>query len=219
MNATELHARLLARLASAGVAVAASEIDQLEAYYRLLRRWNATINLTALLLEPLSDDALDRLFVEPLAAAKYVSEANADWVDLGSGGGSPAIPLKIMRPGLNLTMVEARERKAAFLREVARELNLTGTTVATERFETLANRPDFAGLAALVTVRAVKVDSNLLRNGRRLLLPEGKLFLFGFHPGLDVTAFQSAQAVELIPGGSPDLLILSVGVENVPRET
>ncbi len=210
MNAAEFRARVRARAARARLVVAATEIDQLEAYYRLLSRWNETINLTALQLEPLSDDTLDRLIVEPLAAAKYVSDSPADWFDLGSGGGSPAIPLKIARPGLNLTMVEARERKAAFLREAARELNLRSTTVATDRFEALATRPEFAGIAAFVTVRAVRVDSSLLRTAQRLLSSGGNLLLFGFHPGLDVTAFQSVQAVELIPGGSPDLLILTV---------
>ena len=73
--------------------------DSLDAYYRLLARWNRTINLTALSLDPLADEALDRLFIEPLAAAPYIREALdvtplSVWFDLGSGGGSPAIPLK-----------------------------------------------------------------------------------------------------------------------------
>ena len=209
MNATEFRARVLARAARARLAVSATEIDQLEAYYRLLNRWNRTINLTALPLEPLNDDTLDRLLIEPLASASYVTVSHANWFDLGSGGGSPAIPLKIARPGLNLTMVEARQKKAAFLREAARELSLPSTTVVTERFEALPTHPDFVRIAALVTVRAVKVDSNLLRIGQHLLSSGGKLFLFGFHPGLDVTAFQDFQTIDLMADGSQDLLILT----------
>src|ERR1700681_1711373 len=124
LRAGEFRDRLLSRATQARLTVAASEIDQLEAYYHLLSRWNRTINLTALSLEPLCDDTVDRLLIEPLAVAFHVPDSRAGWFDLGSGGGSPAIPLKIVRPLLGLTMVEARARKAAFLREVIRDLAL-----------------------------------------------------------------------------------------------
>jgi 16S rRNA G527 N7-methylase RsmG len=77
--------------------VADATVDRFEAYYRLLNHWNKKINLTALRLESLSDHAIDRILVEPLVAAEAVSRSSIEWWDLGSGGGSPAIPIKIVR--------------------------------------------------------------------------------------------------------------------------
>jgi 16S rRNA (guanine527-N7)-methyltransferase len=100
-------------------------------------------------------------------------------MDLGSGGGSPAIPLKIVRPQLALTMVEARQRKAAFLREAARDLGLADVDVVNERFESLKSRSDLIGRYTLVTARGVRIDSNVFELAGGLLAPGGRLFLFG----------------------------------------
>jgi 16S rRNA (guanine527-N7)-methyltransferase len=190
-----------------------SEIDQIETYFNLLSRWNRAINLTALQLEPPNRSTLDRLLIEPLEAARAVETGSGHWIDLGSGGGSPAIPLKIVRPALELTMVEARERKAAFLREAARELALSGVEVITERLETLRDRRhDLAGKHLLVTVRAVRIDSAVLDLCRWLLAPGGRLFLFGATsiPYGEAAQFESAEVVDMSLGGSK-LMILATG--------
>jgi 16S rRNA (guanine(527)-N(7))-methyltransferase RsmG len=214
LRAEEFRDRLLSRAKQARLTVAAPEIDQLEAYYRLLSRWNRKINLTALSLEPLCDDTVDRLLIEPLAVAVHVPNAPGEWFDLGSGGGSPAIPLKIVRPLLGLTMVEARERKAAFLREVMRDLALSDSAVVNERFETLEDRPDFSGVASLVTVRAVRVESRLLKVSRHLLShARGRLFLLGRDEATaqdGLSQFKSVEMVELRVGSGSRLLIATV---------
>lgn len=204
---------MIARADRAHVAITTPAIGELETYYRLLARWNRTINLTALRLEPIVNSSLDRLLIEPLAAARFVEGLPIRWMDLGSGGGSPAIPLKVVRPQLMLTMVEARERKAAFLREAARDLRLTGAEVLSERFEELPNRrPDFGGLHGLVTVRAVKVDMGLLSVCRWLLAPGGRLFLFGA-PDISHLMNSEFETVELVELGveASNLSILTAG--------
>src|SRR5208282_6014195 len=65
-------------------------------------------------------------------------------LDIGSGAGCPALPLKIWVPSVNLTLIESNHKKAAFLNEVARALTLTNVNVATARTETLLARPGFA---------------------------------------------------------------------------
>jgi len=145
-------------------------------YLELLDRWNRTINLTSLPLGVFPDDSLDRLIGEPIAAESFIRSAGL-WIDLGSGGGSPAIPLKILRPHLHLVMVESRERKGAFLREVVRELGLSGASVLTARFEAL-KAEDSGDRADLVTVRAVRVDEELVKALRRVLRTGGEVFLF-----------------------------------------
>jgi 16S rRNA (guanine527-N7)-methyltransferase len=153
-------------------------LEPLEIYFRLLTQWNARINLTALPLEIPTDETFDRLLVEPLAAARQVRDTSDVWFDLGSGGGSPAIPLRIARPALRLTMVESKTRKAAFLREAVRAIGLAEASVENDRFEEVAQKADCAGAGALVTVRAVKADSGLFETARLLLDGSGRLLLF-----------------------------------------
>ena len=162
----------------------------LEAYYRLLAQWNVKINLTALPLEPPTDATFDRLFIEPLLAAELIPDVAGAWFDLGSGGGSPAIPLKIVRPSLSLTLVESKTRKAAFLREVVRALKLPETQVANMRFQEL---PTPTPAADLVTVRAVRPDRTLLNESARLLRVGGHLLFFGNLGVLAHKAFRAQQ--------------------------
>jgi 16S rRNA (guanine527-N7)-methyltransferase len=153
--------------------------EQLEAYYRLLVHWNASINLTALPLNPISDQAVDRLLIEPIAAAQYLATAAPVWFDLGSGCGSPAIPLKLTRPAGQLTMIESKERKAAFLREAVRLLKMGNTRVEAVRIEALATDYRLAATADLVTVRAVRADQALFDAIGKLLRFRGQALFFG----------------------------------------
>jgi 16S rRNA (guanine527-N7)-methyltransferase len=162
----------------ANVIVAPELIEPLEAYYRLLAKWNEKMNLTALPLQQLEDDTVERLLIEPLAAARFVPDSAVRWFDLGSGGGSPAIPLKLARRALHLTMIEAKARKAAFLREAVRALGLPTASVENVRFEALGDRRELRGKAAFVTVRAVRIDEPLVRVAQTLLTAGGSLILF-----------------------------------------
>lgn len=168
--------RLLPRLEAASISLTADEIRLLGDYWNLLGRWNATVNLTALPLDGAPAHSVDRLIVEPLLAFRLLPAAPMTWFDLGSGGGSPAIPLKIAAPRANLVMVESRSRKAAFLREVVRSLGLSATEVSNDRFESVADRQP--STADCITVRAVRPDVKLLTVARRLMKPSGRLVLF-----------------------------------------
>jgi 16S rRNA (guanine527-N7)-methyltransferase len=179
MSRNAFQLQLTRRASAAGIDLPTTLCEQLEAYYRLLAHWNETINLTALPLDPLTDEALDRLLIEPLAGARYVSGDAPSWFDLGTGGGSPAIPLKLAKPQAVLTMVESRYRKAAFLREASRSLSLSSTNVETERIENVAANSANAATADLVTVRAVRADEILFSAMRTLLKPGGRALLFG----------------------------------------
>jgi 16S rRNA (guanine527-N7)-methyltransferase len=176
VTSREFRDRLMRRARRSKVVVAPETATALEEYFGLLDRWNAKINLTALPLRPPTDETFDRLFVEPLAAARFLSDKPEIWLDLGSGGGSPAIPLKVVRPQLKLTMVESKVRKAAFLREAIRVLKLGNAAVENSRIELLP--ATYIGAAAAVTVRAVRVDSTLLTRAFELLAQDGQLILF-----------------------------------------
>ena len=87
----EFRERLRRRARAAGLNLEANLVEKLEIYYQLLTKWNAKINLTAFRLVPEGDEsAIDRLLIEPVVAARYVSENARTLLDAGSGGGSPA---------------------------------------------------------------------------------------------------------------------------------
>lgn len=178
--------RVERRLGKAGGRLAAGQVDQLVEYLLLLNRWNARMNLTAL-DDP--DSAVDRLIVEPVLAAAAIDADAQSLVDVGSGGGSPAIPLKISRPDLALTMVEVKTRKSVFLREVVRHLGLTGCLVETARFEQVLTKPSLYGAVDVVSVRAVRAEVEQLRLFGEVLRPGGQQLWF----------LSGSQSIPLVP--------------------
>jgi 16S rRNA (guanine527-N7)-methyltransferase len=167
-----------------GLQLTPGEVAQFLQYYQLLTRWNRTINLTALPLTDYPAPTIDRLLLEPALAAKHFTPDARDWIDVGSGGGSPAVPLKILRPGAALRMVESRERKAAFLREIIRTLGLVRCEVISARAEQFAESVTSA-VADVVTIRAVKTDGSILHASAQLLRPGGRLLVFGSATSLE----------------------------------
>jgi 16S rRNA (guanine527-N7)-methyltransferase len=170
--------RLGRRARRAGVSLTPDLGSRLEAYYRLLAAWNQKINLTGLNLAEPTPDALDRLLVEPLVAARDVPTGVRRLIDIGSGGGSPAIPFALATPGAGLLMVESKTRKSVFLREAIRAVELANSDVATARFEELLARPDLHEAHDVLTIRAVRVETRVLIALQALVRPGGHLFLF-----------------------------------------
>ena len=184
-NPRDFRARLERRAKRVGLTVSAELAERLGAYVELLSRWNKRMNLTAL---DERDEAIDRLLIEPLVAVKYLPSRSAAVLDIGSGGGSPAIPMKLAASGIALRMVEVKTRKAAFLREAIRQLNLGDTVVEASRYEELLSRPDLHEAAGVVTVRAVRIEVRLLTGLQAFLAPGGEIFLFRGSGGPDAPA-------------------------------
>ena len=167
--------RLNRRAGRAGLFLNEELVTKLDTYYALLSRWNQKINLTSL-ADP--DEAIDRLILEPLLAVRYVPATATSLMDVGSGGGSPAIPLTLAAPRLRLTMVEVKARKSAFLREAVRHLELTHATVETARAEELLTRPDLHEAFDLLSLRAVRVETKVLHTLQAFLAGGGQMLLF-----------------------------------------
>ena len=150
---------------------------QLEKYFRLLAQWNSKINLTGLDVAEGGPEALDRLLIEPLIAARHVDPGASRMLDIGSGGGSPAIPLALAAR-LHLVMVESKTRKSVFLREAVRSLQISSAEVVNARYEELLARPDLHETQDLVTVRAVRLETRTLMTLQAFVRPGGQVFLF-----------------------------------------
>ena len=146
---------------------------QLGTYLDLLLRWNARINLTAV-RDP--EQIVARHFGESLFAARVLREAgDLDGTptvsDIGSGAGFPGLPLKLFAPTVCLTLIESHQKKATFLREVVRSLQLADTEVFCGRAEA------WGGSAGVVTLRAVEKFESVLPIAASLVAPRGTLCL------------------------------------------
>lgn len=204
--------RLSRRLTKAGVEPSQALLLDLSAYVELLAKWNRKINLTALLLDPLSDDAVDRLIVEPVLASRRVDASDRLLIDVGSGGGSPAIPFVLAAPSLRLLMVEVKVRKCAFLREAVRQLGISSATVENCRLEELLPRADLHESADIVTVRAVRPDRKLMNAMQAFLRPGGRLFMFGTEASAKAEfspTFTSGRSEVLLPSIGSQLMVLN----------
>ena len=111
-----------------------SQVNCIQQYTRILQHWNEKLNLTAI-KDPL--EILHRHFCESMYAAVAVPINSGRLADIGSGPGFPGLPLKILRPELQLVLVESNIKKGTFLAEVIRELGLLNARVLISRYEEL----------------------------------------------------------------------------------
>ena len=210
-------ALLTAGAAALGLELPPATPGHLQIYLEELKLWNAKINLTALKTDR---DIVIKHFLDSLAVLRFLDEAGS-LVDLGSGGGFPGLVLKLARPQLHLTLVEARQRKAAFLEYLAARFKLTGVQVVqTHLTPSLAKK--WEPKVAAVVSRAAFILPRLLELAAPLLAPGGLvLALKGVHLALgELEAAGSASQLlglgplekhqYLLPiSGEPRLLVMA----------
>jgi 16S rRNA (guanine527-N7)-methyltransferase len=155
--------------ASGGLAIVSRETqDTIASFENLVKRWNPAINLVS---KASIHEMRDRHTLDS-AQLFYLSPRNAgSWVDLGSGGGFPGLVVAILakqeRPDLKVTLVESDQRKATFLRQAIRTLELPATVLA-ERIEHVPPQS-----ADVLSARALAPLVELLAHAERHLAPEG----------------------------------------------
>ncbi len=149
-------------------------------HLELLREWNAVASVVSL-------GDLDRLVENHVADALSLGGVirrccgESGWLlDVGSGGGFPVIPLKVLLPGLRVTLVERSLKKVGFLRQVVGELGLTGVEIVPGEFPGVVRglRPD------AITARAVELPKKVWK-GLRGYVEGGSVFLWQGGAGLE----------------------------------
>jgi 16S rRNA (guanine527-N7)-methyltransferase len=203
-----LPARITRRGANVSLMIDPGLADRLAAYLDVLSRWNRKINLTACRVEPPDDAAVDRLVIEPLVAARHVRQEDRFVVDVGSGGGSPALPLKLALPRLRFALVESKVRKAAFLREAVRQLGLQDVEVENRRLEDFAAEAVEADMA---TIRGVRFGRELAETLAGLLRPGGRMFAFTSAGDSFGRSLGRVEFVDLVPERGSRLGIVEIG--------
>lgn len=140
-------------LATQGINLSETQLQQFERYYQLLVEWNEKINLTAITKK---QDVYLKHFYDSITLGFYYDFTNpCKLVDVGSGAGFPSIPLKIVYPNLEIAIVDSLNKRVQFLDTVISDLELENITAYHGRAETFGQNPDFRGQFDFVTARAV----------------------------------------------------------------
>lgn len=131
--------------------------DKFFLYKKLLLEWNEKINLTAITDEK---EILIKHFIDSLTIEKYIPR-NAKIIDVGTGAGFPGIPLKIVRPDIEVVLLDSLNKRITFLNEIIRECQLDKITTIHGRAEEIANKPEYREKFDISTARAVANISTL----------------------------------------------------------
>jgi 16S rRNA (guanine527-N7)-methyltransferase len=153
-----------------------------------LLRWNRKVNLTAI-TDP--QDAVEKHLVDSLTVLPFLHSSER-LLDIGSGGGFPGIPLKLVRPELRLVSVDSAGKKIAFQRHVARQLGLPDFLPLAARVEDLPQQAEFQGGFDVIVTRAFASITEFARRALPLLAPEG--FLLAMKGGEGEGELQAAEA-------------------------
>jgi 16S rRNA (guanine(527)-N(7))-methyltransferase RsmG len=141
-----------------GVAANSICANQLQSYLILLQKWNRKVNLTS----STSWGALQPFFLEAFEASRLYPHQSTHHLDIGSGAGFPALLMRILIPRMRLVLVESRGKRAAFLKEVCRELGLTSTAVANQRLEECDQLLDSCEPLDCISWKAIKLSERAL---------------------------------------------------------
>jgi 16S rRNA (guanine527-N7)-methyltransferase len=161
-----------------GLAIGESHAEQFMHYLAHLIEWNKTTNLTAI-IDP--REIIIKHFVDSLAAIVTTSfPQNGVVLDVGSGGGFPGIPLKIMRSDMRLVLVEPVQKKCSFLNSVIGLLKLHDVSVFDGTIEQYAKRP-IGHVVDMVVVRALKFEE-IRKHISALLTSRGRVVLYRTEP-------------------------------------
>jgi 16S rRNA (guanine527-N7)-methyltransferase len=147
------------------------ELDQLTRHASELVRWNRKTNLTAITAP---EEIAVKHVLDSMAPLPHIP-LTARLLDIGSGGGFPGVVLKIMRPGLSVTLIDASRKKASFLSHVIRTLGLKDATALHTRAEALAAASQYRHGFDVIVCRALSGLDAFVTMALPLLAPEGLL--------------------------------------------
>jgi len=184
---------LVLAAAEMGIDLPGDRLALLEAYREILLLWNSKMNLASLQSDL---DLPVRHFIDSLTLLPHLPPGPGSLLDIGSGAGFPAIPIRIFRNDLHVTLLEASRKKCSFLKELSRRLGLQDVTVLNSRLEELLRQPRRPAYD-IITSRATLKLPELVEKGLPLL-KKGGLLAAMKGPGLDeeIAALESIKTVD-----------------------
>lgn len=176
-----------------GLALTPSQAGQMVRHAQLLIEWNRRINLTAI-TDP--EQVLSKHCLDAIVASSFLTR-NGTLLDIGTGGGFPGIPLKIMRPDVTMTLIDSVRKKISFVNHVIRELDLEKIEALHTRAQDLAGRREYQASFDTVTCRALTDLESVLRLALPMLTPKGKIVAYQGpnDPSLDEVADRTIKSL------------------------
>lgn len=165
-----------------GVELGEKEIALFDLYQSELLKWNAKTNLIS---EKTAGEIVTRHFLDSLSAAPFITKPQSRLIDIGCGAGFPGIPLKIVLPSIQLSLLETNRKKVSFLKHIIRSLNLDQTQTLHDRTENVVRTETWKEKFDVVISRAALKLPDLLPLGDYFLAPDGLLITL---KGPDVSA-------------------------------
>jgi 16S rRNA (guanine527-N7)-methyltransferase len=206
--------QFVAMLAEKGIDLTPEQLDQFEKYYQILVEWNEKMNLTAITDK---DEVYLKHFYDSISAAFYFDFSKPiQLCDVGAGAGFPSIPLKIVFPSIELTIVDSLNKRITFLNHLASQLKLDHVHFIHDRAETFGVNPDHREKYDVVTARAVARMSVL----SELCLPlvkQGGSFIAMKAAHASEELEQGKKAITLFGGVMEDTFTFTLPIEESER--
>lgn len=156
-----------------GLTLTRAQVEQMACHAAQLEKWNQHVNLTAIK----GPAALaHKHFLDAVAIHPYICNISGRWMDMGTGGGFPGLPVKLLNPDICMVLVDASRKKIHFLKHVIRMLKMDGIQAIHGRVDDLHHDPDFLGRFNGILARGLAGLDQLMDLAVPLLAPKGTLY-------------------------------------------
>ena len=171
------------------------KIKQLYDYMKNILKWNEVINLTAIKDE---NEFIMKHFIDSLTILKYINE-NSKMIDIGTGAGFPGMPVKIVKPNLDITLVDSVNKKINVLKDIAEKMSIQKINLIHSRIEDIANQKEYREQFDYVTSRALSNITTLSEYMLPFLKISGKAICMK-GPNFEEELENSKKAIDLLGG-------------------
>ena len=171
------------------------KIKQLYDYMKNILKWNEVINLTAIKDE---NEFIMKHFIDSLTILKYINE-NSKMIDIGTGAGFPGMPIKLVKPNLDITLVDSVNKKINVLKDITEKMSIQKINLIHSRIEDIANQKEYREQFDYVTSRALSNITTLSEYMLPFLKINGEAICMK-GPNFEEELENSKKAIDLLGG-------------------